>query len=266
MAGCSEPREGCLDVRAVNFDVRADNACPDCCVFPTLKLTFIHQYIPPSNPDTILTFKYGVPYESPLNPDHLFSVDRFRFYISNVKFTDLQGNVVGVEDSLELQTTSGQTFQTENNFALVDRSIFASATLQNFIAPGQFVRIGFDIGLSDEIRQTDPASVPDGHPLSLASDSLMYDPASGYLSGLLALNRDTISGLDSTVVAGFEPTRFEQVLLPSVTFLEGVNVEVRIQILYNKIFENIDVRTDTEADIRSHLTQNFPNAFRIVAI
>ena len=44
-AGCYEPIEGCLDVRATNFDLNADRSCPDnCCEYPELRLKLLHRY------------------------------------------------------------------------------------------------------------------------------------------------------------------------------------------------------------------------------
>jgi hypothetical protein len=37
-SACFETTEGCLDIRAANYDVTADDACPDCCTFPVIDI------------------------------------------------------------------------------------------------------------------------------------------------------------------------------------------------------------------------------------
>ncbi|HMV23421.1 MAG TPA: hypothetical protein PKA71_03780, partial [Saprospiraceae bacterium] len=37
---CYQPKEGCLDINATNFDATADEEC--CCQYPVLQLKFKH--------------------------------------------------------------------------------------------------------------------------------------------------------------------------------------------------------------------------------
>ena len=41
--GCFEGEEGCLDARALNYDVTADTDCSGCCNYPELQLNFTHK-------------------------------------------------------------------------------------------------------------------------------------------------------------------------------------------------------------------------------
>ncbi len=50
LAGCYEPKEGCLDPQAVNYDVTADEACADCCTWPSLRLSVKHAMLRRTSP------------------------------------------------------------------------------------------------------------------------------------------------------------------------------------------------------------------------
>jgi hypothetical protein len=63
-----------------------------------------------------------------------------------------------------------------------------------------------------------------------------------------------------------EPTYFSKDLINPVEFIEGLNVTVQIQIDYNIWFENINIFTDSKAEIESQMVENLPNAFEIVDI
>lgn len=56
MLACETSEEGCLDIRAANFDVHAVNACDSCCVLPVARLDVDLSY------DT-LTFRFGTEYQ-----------------------------------------------------------------------------------------------------------------------------------------------------------------------------------------------------------
>lgn len=261
---CTEPTEGCLDIAATNFDVSADDECPTCCTYPTLKLTFLHQFVPKSNPDTFYTFKYGVPYESPKNFGKQFFIDRIQYFISNFHFVTPSGELVGSSEDIQFDTLNG-SITVENNFAKVDRDIFTSRNIENFIALDTYNKIQFDIGLTPDIRKVDPESVPQGHPLNIDNDSLLFH-SSEYLSGLVIFRRDTFSTTDSTFIRLTETVPFSQNFLSPITFLEGLDVNVVIRVDYNKWFENINLIDDSEAKIESQILENLPNAFEIVEI
>lgn len=263
--GCSTPKEDCLDIAAVNFDVSADEPCSDCCEYPTLKLTFLHQYITPGNTDTLI-FKYNTNYNSPQNPAREFNVERIRFFISNIHFLEANGDFVGSRDTVQFESDMSE-FTVEDNFGKVDRDFFTPRTVTNFVAPGEYTHFKFDIGLSPEIRKIDPESVPRNHALDLATDTLMYDSlALEYLSGLVVFNRDGLARADSTVVTIKETTQFKTQFTEPLEFLEGVHVNIRIRIDYGKLFENIDIRDDSESKISSQIVENLPTAFEIVEI
>ncbi|MDB4728529.1 hypothetical protein OAF63_07030 [Saprospiraceae bacterium] len=212
----------------------------------------------------MLTFKYETLYQSADDPNRKFLVDRVRFYISNFNFIDQNGIAAGSNDSIQFQSDL-KSFYVEDNFALVDRDIFSGSTIKNFIAPGVYDKIEFSIGLESEIRAVDPSSVPTTHALSIADDSLMYETTE-YLSSLVIFRPDDARGTDSTIIMIKEPTYFSKDLINPVEFIEGLNVTVQIQIDYNIWFENINIFTDSKAEIESQMVENLPNAFEIVDI
>ncbi len=263
---CASKKDGCLDINATNFDVSADQSCGDCCTYPTLKLTFSHKIVPAVNPDSTANFKYNTAYQIPFDTSEVFDIERIRFHVSNFKLIDLQGNKIGVLDTIQLENDFGP-FTVEDNFAKVDRDIFTASSIGTFIGGGQYVGAEFEIGLDSEIQNAKPASTPSNHPLNINNDSLLYDSIQNtYLTSLIILNRDTLSSTDSTEIKLYESVSIPINFGLPVTIYEGFNLNIQIQIDYLKWFENIDIQLANIEEIELQILENLPNAFEIMEI
>ncbi|MEL6925330.1 MAG: MbnP family protein, partial [Bacteroidota bacterium] len=168
LVGCYEPVEACLDLQATNFEVTADRACSDCCTYPTLSLSFSHKVDSNflSNEDVYLN-RVGRPYR----------IESVVFYISNVQLVDAAGNGYGVEDQIELLALNNgveEWLELEDNFLLIERTT-RNVTLGEFRSSGDFVGLRFFVGINAPANNANPASLPDGHPLSIGPDSLHWD-------------------------------------------------------------------------------------------
>ena len=74
LSACYEPTEGCLDVRATNFDLDADEGCADCCTYPELSLRFENVWV---YPDSVAPLRLHTFYVDAVgNP---FRFERIRF-------------------------------------------------------------------------------------------------------------------------------------------------------------------------------------------
>ena len=268
IVGCYEPKEGCLDISASNFDVSADDPCPDCCTYPKLSLEVLHRVVL-QDPDTTLKFSYDSLYVIPAVPDVEVRFQRVRFYLSGLKL-QRGGESFGVTDSLDLRVpgvgTDSVTIAVENNFALLDRDLPQARILGVFRENGQFDGLRFQIGLPPAIRSADPASAPASHPLRVQADSLLWEDGTGYLAGKIVFFRDTLPGTDSTVVRLLEPVEVVLPLAEPVFLDEGFDVAVTLQIDYLRCFEGIDLETADPEAIAAALVNNLPNAFSIVDI
>jgi len=263
---CYEPKEGCLDLDAVNYDANADNPCADCCQMPTLSVSFSHQALLPTQTDTAINFKYDSLYPSPFDELHYFQITRSRFFISGLHLVKEDGTEVGVQDSIELEAPAGDTITVEDNFALVDRDIFQAATLGAIVTHGSFDRVRFTLGLSGTLRQTNPESVPAKHALNVATDTLMYAEGTGYLSHLLIFKRDTLSTTAPIELKITEPATIELPLPETIGVSRGFNISLKLKINYLAWFEDIDLVNDSEQTIEMKLKENLPNAFTVTEV
>ena len=265
LAACYEPQEGCLDYRATNYDVTADDPCPDCCTFPVLKLALRHQAVWPPNPDTSITFKYNTPYATPFDKFHYFKIDRFRFFISGLHLISTDGQAYSLPDSLSFTSQNNSAFKTEDNYTKADRDILQTATLGTLITEGKYGKVELTVGLPDAVLTASADKLPSGHALA-TSDTLLYDTLSGYRHGIVRLYRDT---LDSSPPEEFTFAASQQLTLDLPEVLDvkpGHNLKLTLTINYLALFDGVDLENDAIGTIREKVLQNFSFAMNVTDI
>jgi len=266
LGGCFTDVEGCLDLAATNFDVNADKACMGCCEFPELTLAFQHRALPAYKPDTSFSFKYDTPYSVFPDTSHKFTVQRIRFFISNFKLVKENGEEVGVLDSLELEAPAGMNVVVEDNFAKVDRDIFQANKIGSFVTQGVFRKIRFTLGLAPELLNTDPESVPAGHPLSVEQDSINFENGIGYIPLLIQLKKDVFPAAPSTKFKIFEPLQVDLKLQEPFEMKVGFNLAVSLQINYLAWFAGVDFVNDDDVQIQNKIAQNLEGSFSVIEL
>jgi hypothetical protein len=266
LAGCYAPTEGCLDLEATNYDVSADDPCPDCCTYPTFNLLFQHQVVLATQPDTSFALKYGTKYPSPFDTNHLFYIDRGRFFVSDLKLIRESGEELGVTDSFWLPLLNGDSVYLENNFSKHDRDIFKVATIGSIRTSGLFKGVKFTLGLTPLVRQAWVDTLTAGHPLAVENDSLSYLKNIGYLPVHLTIRRDT---LPNTVPMDFVFTDERQISLSfpqTVSIEKGFKIKVTLRLDYIALFTGVDFKNDTESVIRSKIDSQLSNAFSAISL
>lgn len=266
--GCYEPKEGCLDASATNFDANADEPCLDCCTFPTLKLNVLHKVV---LPDTTLNLVYN---DSAYTVDgvNYFRINEILFYISNLKLRQTDGTLVGVEDSLQLKVPQnpGDTtsIYVENNFILIDRRNFQAYSIGNFKKSGNFEGIQFTLGIEGPANHADPSQLPDSSPLSIQEDSLYWNTDLGYIFNRIAFFRDTIAADTIPVIVeiGTENALRTVDLEGTFSTREGFNVTVVLQVDYLQWFKNVEVKTDGPQQVATKVLDNIANSFSLVEV
>ena len=267
LAGCFQPKEGCLDVRAANYDVSADDPCTDnCCKYPTLSVTLQHRIVLPTEPDTAYTIRYDSIYPAPFDTAHYFSFERSRYFLSNFRLVRENGEEVGVSDSVELETISGVPFTVRNSFAKADRDIFQASSVGVILSKGTFTKIKFTLGLNDPLPQTDPQSVPTGHPLSIANDTLIYEEGTGYIPNRLVFRRDTVTGTDSLNFRFLTPKEVTLPLSEPFVLERGFNIKLTLFVNYMAWFEGVDLANDSPATMQTKIDSNLTKAFSVTEI
>lgn len=262
LAGCYEPKEGCLDPQAVNYDVTADEACAECCTWPSLRLSVKHRFVPPDQPDTLVALKYHEPLRVFPDTSHPFLLERFRVWISHVHLLSQNGEEYSVLETLPVSLPDGTTVTLEDNFAVADRDIFTAQTLGTLRADGYMSGVRLRIGLDSLERSLDPASLESGHPLRTWADSILFDADAGYFSGRARVVPDTTL-TDTLDVAWLQPVEVALMLDEPVFLPKGSNIEVTLVINYTELFDGIDFAATTADELRFQFVARLPMAVKL---
>lgn len=261
---CYEPKEGCLNIDAVNYDVTADDLCGDCCSFPELSLSVRHEIRLPG--DTV-AFQYGVPYPSVQEEKGSFVVDRARYFLSNFRLVLESGEIVGISDSLTIVFADGQSFRVENNFAKLDRDNFQTKNIGTILMEGTVNEVQFTFGLEEFLQQKEPTSgIPTSHPLDISSDTLIYEDGLGYIPNLLIIRRDTFPTTDSLTFQFFEPMQVSIPLDAPVFIERGFDVKLTMRVDYLDWFKGIDFNLDGYKTIEEKIETNLSNVFQVTEL
>jgi hypothetical protein len=252
---CFEPKEGCLDIAATNFDVAADKDC--CCEYPKLVLRVEQVY-----GDAV--FLNNAAYLG--DGGHLFRINSVVFYLSDFRlFQD--GKSYTVSDTLRLRTYVGSDSSSTlftNDFLLVRRSPL-DYVVGTFRQDGYFERVQFRLGLTDDAHRVLPSKAPANHPLAVQSENLWLGNSAGF-SGLQAVvSRDTLSG---TVP---DTLRFSQAELGQALWQangnffhpSGYNFDLILKADYQKLFEGVNFGAHDVAAWKARMVANLPNVFNL---
>lgn len=264
LPSCYEPQEGCLDIQATNFDAEADNQCPDCCTYPNMALGFRHRVV---KADTFFNLVY---LDSVYNDDfgQPYRFKNIQFYVSNFHLIRPDGSEELVSDQLqfELQGTE-EKISVENNFALVNRNTFTDYTLGTYVVSGDFAGMRFALGVEGEANQADPNTLPEDHPLHIEED-MYFNADSGYVFNRIELFRDTTAAdtIPTVLEIGLNDNLREVTLPASFNLIEGFDIVVTLQVDYLTWFRGVDIKNDSEEQMRDKIVQNITESFSIIAV
>lgn len=256
-AACYEPREGCLDIEATNFDAAADNNC--CCTYPALRLTLLPRY------DT-LVWKPDTAYE--ISPGRWFRIHQAVFYLADFQMVQ-NGVALPVSDTLGLSVlgAAGDTLRTvfTNDFQLIRRTT-TTYTVGTFRPSGAFESVRFRVGLPDAAQRIIPALTPDGHPLRPQNEGLWLGPDTGYVALKLVVSRDTLPGtVPDTLV--FSRPEFASVVLQSDDVFRhesGYDFSLKLVADFRELFRDVDLTTGDIPAWKLRIVANLPKALRVL--
>ena len=262
-SGCYEESEGCLDLEATNFDVDADNACPDCCRYPQLSLRMVNR---PLATDTTAVFNLNAVYQLPHDTNMLLKVKKVWFYLSDIQLIKAGGELVDVLDTIQIDyiQNPGDTLTKtiQDNFAYLLRNVVSDRNIGEIRTEGSFEGIQFRVGLKDESREYVPSSLPNGHPLNIQSDSLNWTEDEGYAYQYWEFFRDT-SDIDSTVIRITAPYSDFIQLYEGFEIRRGYDIRISLRIDYLELWRDIDPKNMSVEEIRDLLVSNLRNAFSL---
>lgn len=265
LLGCFEGEEGCLDAKALDYDVTADTDCTGCCTYPSLQLNFTHKvYL---EKDTA-NLEYQVAYPNDLGS--FFVLENIRYYLSEVKLLDGDGGLVEVEDLIDIPFLEGAdtTFiETIDNFILVDPDVFQTQNIGTLIYNGEINALQFRVGIPEFIQGSSPDLFDEDHPLAV-QDPVMYDSLQNrYLYNRIALRADTLPETTSEVIQITDNDQLISVTLPlGVTVPNGFNMLVSLEVDYLSWFADVDFQNDDQQTIKDKIVANMSNSFRVLSV
>ena len=245
---CYQPKEGCLDINATNFDATADEEC--CCQYPVLQLKFKHfasgnEF---SASDTILN-DFG----------QQFRIPSFAFYFSDFEFTGTSGNKVQVSDTIRLPAPF-DSIVLKKDIALV-RAITSNALLGRFIQEESFTKLYFQVGVPSAADGAVLSKIPSTSELSAQPDNL-YDATKAYVSVKYVFSTGIEQGSSERFIRIFQDIPFSfNIDLP---LIRANNTCVTIVIDHAAVFHNVDVKNDNDETIKNKLVNNLQSAIVLI--
>lgn len=264
LSGCYEQRTGCLDIDAVNYAVDADQACPDCCTYPSLRVRFLHRSV---YPDTVVNFGSAdsVYYDIAYNP---YRVADFRFFIADFKLTHNGGQQSALINKLGVRLFEGMGSRPDsviNDVILVRPQLTGRNTVGTFRVSGNLESIGFKVGLSEALRLVDTASLPQTHPMHPMASGLNWSRNEGFDF----LRMRFVQGLDTLTIQRSRVADMVDISLPVLgmpALPYGYHVEVDILIDYKYWLQDIQLPPATPDALFAVMRQRAAGAFVIADI
>lgn len=254
---CFEPREGCLDIEATNFDAAADNDC--CCMYPALRLTLLPRY-------DMLVWKPDTAYE--ISPGRWFRIHQAVFYLSEFQMVQ-GGTALSVSDTLGLSVlgAAGDTLREvfTNDFQIIRRTT-ENYTVGTFRPAGAFESVRFRVGLSDAAQRVVPALTPEGHPLRPQNEGLWLGPDTGYVALKLVFSRDTMPGTVPDTLVFSRPDIASVVLQSDDAYLHESGFDFSLKLLadFRELFRDVDLITGDIPAWKARIVANLPKALRVL--
>lgn len=248
---CQPPVEGCTNPRAVNFNAEADENVG--CNYYQLVLEMQYR----DNGGNV--FNYG---------NTLTDADGSPFVVNSMPILTSQyhllettsGEEASSVERLDVITASSNRVNVEDNFAILKPDA-ATVPAAGWATLGTFDQLEFSVGIPDNIRNGNPSKVEEqGHPLSTSASSYMYDSmVAEYTTSFVNI---TLPNTGQNIT--FSLFGQNTVSLPYAARAEdGQDVQIRLQLNYEALFDGVSFTNDPEVIIKSKIEQNFANAFSV---
>ena len=248
--GCDQPKTGCTDIRATNFDVAAAKADNINCTFPSL--IFQVAYVVGDSSFLPTSIYKNAKSQS-------FKIVQAATYLSDFQLITSTDKISKPTDSISLYRHT-DTIRALNSFALIGRNNGFSFTIGTFEDVGKtFAKCQFNLGLTDVVNQTDATKMPFGHPLSIRADSMYNRAAKKYIFNKIVVASGT--NFKDTLrleLAGLEVIKLDK----NIKTVEGSDVVISLIVNYLAFFKDVDF-TATQTAIKEKMTANALNVFSL---
>lgn len=236
---CYEDNIACLDPDATNYDILADQACPDdCCEFPNLSLDVDRLWADSA-------FRTADVY--PDGAGNQIRVLNFRVYLTEIELGTQNEILPTPVNEIEVGVVSGSdTVLTDFNANLLLLQTTTSSTTSNVgrlrVGTEALTQVQGRIGTAEDFPAIVPSTAPAASPLSTQAGLLNFNDGQGYLTAsaqyLLVATNDTVR----VDLYNSEPfvLNFPFLLEP----LRGTNLTLELNANYREVFGTIDLSAD----------------------
>ena len=245
---CLEPKDGCLDEQALNYEITADRNC--CCEYPGLIVNIDHEW------DT-LGFRIGD--EFIVGQDTLV-IEEMQYFLSGFILESANSVSYSVDELIEIDSPP---VVVPDDLVLV-RPSGAAARAGTFVHPEiQFSRLSFALGPTPEMQNIPPEAFPTDHPARVGAPVLFDTTGQKFCDFYIRVSRASDSNQSRSLLLNISENDFIQ---KSVDYnaTVGFNLDIRLAVDYHAWFEDVDFFNDTNLQISSRLKENADVAIRIV--
>lgn len=257
-SACYENRVACLDGDATNFDILADEACPDCCEFPAFSLDVARFWgSAPLVADSVYTDGAG----------NAFRLLRLRVYLSELGLSAGATQLPVPENPTEARVVVGgdTTLTTINaNVVLLANTGSTVATVGRLrVGEGALTQVQGFVGFPGDFPRVVPGSAPGGSPLATQPGLLNFNDGAGYLTASLEVARPALG--DTLRVDLRDPRPLTLPFPGPLAPLRGVDLTLELVADYRLALGNLDLTADP-ATVAAGLADNLQAWLTVVGV
>ncbi len=243
-ASCYQNVEGCLDPNSSNYDVTADNACEDCCTYPTLSLT-------------VGFFKGDSAYNRidsiPNNNEIFFIIEDIQMYFSDISVSDGSENF-RITETLNYVDNSGEEQEIIDDVVLVKPTAIRYP-LGTFIEANDFNSFLLSLGVPEEIDDAQSIELSADHPLAIAGDSLYIVDQNQFVKSWIVLRQIGVHDVADTLQ--IDMPRFDYVFENlDINQERGSSLDLNVRFDYFKLINDIDYNTMDKSQVIEQIGNN----------
>jgi hypothetical protein len=249
--GCYEHPEGCMDVRAKNFNVDADDPCDNCCTYPSLELSVNHLY-DTLNIDTTTVFEHG---------GKFYIIRSLNLYFSDFMLLDgASFDSASINETIEILFKANDENYERVVFPVAKVNLGRSDAykLGTFKFADDFQKLSFDFGITKSVNHANMERIPTTNGLYQNQDSMYINQTEGFyflkmtIESEDGLVRDLrISGDEQLIKLNFDHL---------FAFSDRLDKLIDLYIRYDIWFENIDFVLESTTSIEEKLINKLPEA------
>lgn len=251
---CNSKEEGCLDIRAKNFDFSADKPCDDCCTYPSLVLSVSHTW------EDSIAFRNNSVFQTPASDT--FKVLRLEYFVSGFQLIDVNEKLNLVDERELVYTNIGgnlEEMELVDDVVKVDLGKF-SYIIGTIQSDDFFTTGSMTLGLTDEWNSVVADSIDSGN-LS-TSGTLYREDSDDFALGRLIVQKDTSNTTIDTLYFENQMATFDMNIQRQ--FYTGVNDTLAFRIDYAKWFENVDFKNQSLEQVTQEMALSIPMSFSFI--